>query len=244
MLFHHVPVSRSKQGCINERMNVRLFPRKSPAYYMFKSLLSHLPYYQSCYFSVRAQPVYFPIYRVCVCDSLPHSILQIHLALQTVFPGRRVGVLFYHYHLSYTLAKYSSFLSIPSKSAINVHAPEFKALIMILRSTGLVISTRRSKSPGPGGALRQVGSLRICAVDDRKSGSTPWSNSCCLLVRWQSSSLRLPEKLLCRNARNWSASTDSVSACLPVLTGPKMVTPVTGVLNTDTAGGAILRKIV
>ena len=46
-----------------------------------------------------------------------------------------------------------------SWSASQTFAPEFSALIVILRSVGPVISTRRSSSPGPAPATRQVGSV-------------------------------------------------------------------------------------
>ena len=44
-----------------------------------------------------------------------------------------------------------------SKSAIHTLAPEFSALMLILRLGGPVISHRRSSSPGAGGATRQRG---------------------------------------------------------------------------------------
>ena len=52
-------------------------------------------------------------------------------------------------------------------SASHTLAPEFKALMVILRSTGPVISTRRSSSPGAGGATRHFGSSRISEVSRR-----------------------------------------------------------------------------
>ena len=47
-----------------------------------------------------------------------------------------------------------------SWSASHTLAPEFSALIVIFRSVGPVISTRRSTSPGAAGATRQSGSSR------------------------------------------------------------------------------------
>jgi hypothetical protein len=52
---------------------------------------------------------------------------------------------------------------------MNCVAPLFIALMTILRSTGPVISTRRSTMPGAGGAPCHVGSHRMAAVSGRKS---------------------------------------------------------------------------
>ncbi|ABY21927.1 hypothetical protein RSal33209_0171 [Renibacterium salmoninarum ATCC 33209] len=60
-----------------------------------------------------------------------------------------------------------------SMSASQTFAPEFSALMVILRSTGPVISTRRSTRTGAGGATRQFGSSRMVEVSRRKRGSTP-----------------------------------------------------------------------
>ena len=56
-----------------------------------------------------------------------------------------------------------------SKSASHTFAPELRALIVIFWSVGPVISTRRSASPGAGGATRQAVSARMLAVSGRKS---------------------------------------------------------------------------
>ena len=56
-----------------------------------------------------------------------------------------------------------------SKSAMKTLAPELRALIIILRSTGPVISTRRSWRSGGAGATRQSPS-RIGRVSARKLG--------------------------------------------------------------------------
>lgn len=58
---------------------------------------------------------------------------------------------------------------LPSKSAMNCVAPLLSALMTILRSTGPVISTRRSTIPGAGGGPCHVGSARMAAVSGRKS---------------------------------------------------------------------------
>ena len=59
-----------------------------------------------------------------------------------------------------------------SKSAMNTRAPELSALITIFRSTGPVISTRRSAISSGNGAIRQSPS-RTEAVSGRKSGARP-----------------------------------------------------------------------
>src|SRR6266480_4240868 len=65
-----------------------------------------------------------------------------------------------------------------SKSAMKVEAPEFSALITILRSVGPVSSTRRSSRSFGCGATCHSRSL-ISRVSGRKSGSAPRSNSFC-----------------------------------------------------------------
>ena len=60
-----------------------------------------------------------------------------------------------------------------SKSASQTLAPEFSALIVILRSVGPVISTRRSTRPGAGGATCQSPSrivLRLREEVQRAAG--------------------------------------------------------------------------
>jgi len=59
-----------------------------------------------------------------------------------------------------------------SKSAMKTLAPEFRALMIILRSTGPVISTRRSSRSFGGGATFQSASRRAL-VSGRKSGRIP-----------------------------------------------------------------------
>ena len=61
-----------------------------------------------------------------------------------------------------------------SKSAMNTFAPEFSALTIILRSTGPVISTRRSRRSAGIGATFQSPS-RMARVSGRKSGVSPAS---------------------------------------------------------------------
>src|SRR6267378_1317655 len=68
-----------------------------------------------------------------------------------------------------------------SKSAMKTLALELSALIIILRSGGPVISTRRSVRSGRIGATVQSES-RICFVSGRKSGRRPASSSC---WRWR-----------------------------------------------------------
>src|ERR1035438_3585373 len=64
-----------------------------------------------------------------------------------------------------------------SKSAMKTLAPELSALMIILRSTGPVISTRRSsRSAGIGATCQSL--WRMCAVDGRNSGMAPASIPC------------------------------------------------------------------
>jgi hypothetical protein len=60
-----------------------------------------------------------------------------------------------------------------SMSASQTFAPEFRALMVIFLSTGPVISTRRSSSPGPGERRASDGSLRMSSVSRRNRGSSP-----------------------------------------------------------------------
>ena len=64
-----------------------------------------------------------------------------------------------------------------SKSDMNTLAPELSALMIILRSTGPVISTRRSCRSAGAGATRQVLSSRMWAVSGRKSSVPPASSA-------------------------------------------------------------------
>ena len=76
-----------------------------------------------------------------------------------------------------------------SKSAMKTFAPQFSALMTILRSVGPVISTRRSTRPGAGSAHRQS-PPRTSAVSGRKSGSAPAASSASRRARACSSSSR------------------------------------------------------
>ena len=60
-----------------------------------------------------------------------------------------------------------------SKSASHTLAPELSALMVIFRSVGPVISTRRSSRPGAGSATRQVSSSPDGRVSGRKSSVPP-----------------------------------------------------------------------
>ena len=64
-----------------------------------------------------------------------------------------------------------------SKSASHTLAPELSALIVIFRSVGPVISTRRSTRPGAGSATRQDGSSRTSLVSGRKPRVPPAASS-------------------------------------------------------------------
>jgi hypothetical protein len=60
-----------------------------------------------------------------------------------------------------------------SRSASHTFAPEFIALMVILRSVGPVISTRRSTRPGAGGATCHESSSRTERVSSRKPRFPP-----------------------------------------------------------------------
>ena len=77
-----------------------------------------------------------------------------------------------------------------SKSAMKTFAPEFNALMIILRSTGPVISTRRSSRSAGSGAVVHSAS-RMCAVSGRNSGRSPASRRCWRATRAASSCLRV-----------------------------------------------------
>ena len=114
-----------------------------------------------------------------------------------------------------------------SKSAMNTFAPEFSALMIILRSTGPVISTRRSWMSAGTGAQVQSPS-RTARVSGRKSGSLPASNSAWRCCRRASSSVRRAPKARCSVAANASASGVRISAYsavmrpVTVMPGPKV----------------------
>src|SRR6184192_634909 len=63
-----------------------------------------------------------------------------------------------------------------SKSAMNACTGAFSALMIILRSTGPVISSRRSSRSFGTGEMRQL-PARTASVARRKSGNAPSSNS-------------------------------------------------------------------
>ena len=110
-----------------------------------------------------------------------------------------------------------------SKSAIKASAPELSAPIIILRSTGPVISTQRCcRSSGVGATFHEP--KRISSVSERKSGSTPASNSVCRTSRRASSSRRRALKRRCRPARKASASSLRISA-KPSASSPPTFTP-------------------
>jgi hypothetical protein len=98
-----------------------------------------------------------------------------------------------------------------SKSAIQHCAPEFSALIAIFRSTGPVISVRRSTRSGGGGGTRQS-LLRMEAVSGRKSGSLPASISRWRSARFARSASRRGPNLANNSARKAHASRERISA--------------------------------
>src|ERR1051325_2851565 len=98
-----------------------------------------------------------------------------------------------------------------SKSAMYTCAPEFSALITILRSTGPVISTRRSISSRGLAATRQS-APRTSAVLGRKVGRAPASNSRWRAARRFNNSRRRGSNRRARSATNCSAGSDRISA--------------------------------
>ena len=91
-----------------------------------------------------------------------------------------------------------------SKSVMYESAPELKALMTILASTGPVISTRRQCSAGGTGAIFQS-PARIAAVAARKSGRSPASRRLARSTRAASSSLRRGSNARCSLATSASA---------------------------------------
>src|SRR5690606_28448309 len=104
-----------------------------------------------------------------------------------------------------------------SRSASQTRAPEFSALIDILRSVGPVISTRRSRMSAGGSATFQSPS-RMCLVSSRKS-SRPFlaASSRRCLRRSSNSSRRAPKA-------RWSPATNS-SASLVRISSPRSTAP-------------------
>ena len=92
-----------------------------------------------------------------------------------------------------------------SKSAMNTLAPELRALMIILRSTGPVISTRRSCRSSGVGATRQSPSRTAC-VSARNAGRSPARRRACRSWRARSTSCRRGSKRRARSATNASAS--------------------------------------
>ena len=105
-----------------------------------------------------------------------------------------------------------------SRSASQTLAPEFRALIAILRSVGPVISTRRSaKLSGMGATVQSP--ARTSAVSGRKSRRPVSAIVARRLTRACSSSSRRAPNRVCRSARNSSASGVRISSLRS--TGPR-----------------------
>src|ERR1700722_9608952 len=71
-----------------------------------------------------------------------------------------------------TMLSHSGVFASP-KSASHTFAPELSALMVIFRSVGPVISTRRSTRPGAGAATRHPGSSRMAWVAGRQQLRAP-----------------------------------------------------------------------
>ena len=102
-------------------------------------------------------------------------------------------------------------------------APELSALMIILRSTGPVISTRRScRSAGVGAIVQSL--WRMLAVSGKKSGRSPASNLAWRSARACSKASRRPPNVRDSSATNPRASGVSISAKAGVM-GPVISTP-------------------
>jgi hypothetical protein len=97
-----------------------------------------------------------------------------------------------------------------SRSASQTLAPELSALMVIFRSVGPVISTRRSvRSAGAGGANQSA--ARMSAVSGRKPSVPPAAISARRAARAASNSLRRGRNRRFRSATNSTASSDRIS---------------------------------
>ena len=104
-----------------------------------------------------------------------------------------------------SITLFQSGASESSKSAIKTFTLALSALITILRSTGPVISTRRScKSAGIPRIFQSAS--RMEAVSEIKSGNVPLSISCCCWMRAARSLLRCGVKCVTSSVRNSTAS--------------------------------------
>ena len=88
---------------------------------------------------------------------------------------------------------------------MKVEAPELRALIIIFRSTGPVISIRGSASAGGDGATCQV-PARMSAVSSSRVGRWPASRAACRPTRASSKRSRVGLKARCNVATNATAS--------------------------------------
>lgn len=100
-----------------------------------------------------------------------------------------------------------------SKSASHTRAPELRALTVILRSVGPVISTRRSSRASGAGATRQESSARIAAVSGRKPSVPVRAISARRSARRASSSSRRGVNRRCSAATKASAGSVRTSSC-------------------------------
>ena len=136
-----------------------------------------------------------------------NGVAKVDLAVEEVLESGRVGVwktapmwsLPSSCHRTRTARMDSS--NVPSKSAMKVLAPLFKAFTTILRSVGPVISTRRSSRPGAGGAQTHVGSARTCAVSDGKLSCSPASRRCWMVWRASRSCRHVKRRQFCADCR-------------------------------------------
>ena len=111
-----------------------------------------------------------------------------------------------------------------SKSAMKQDAPQLSALMIILRSTGPVISTRRSSRSAGVPATVQSPS-RIALVSGRKAGSSPASIRAWKAARASSRRRRSSPKRRSSMATKAQASSVRISST-PGTAGPSISTPV------------------
>src|SRR6266404_1212632 len=106
-----------------------------------------------------------------------------------------------------------------SKSAMKTFAPQLSALTIILRSTGPVISTRRSsRSAGSFATVHSVS--RIACVSGGKSGFQPPSSLACTSTRFASRRLRSPANLRSR------LTTKAIASLVRMVSKPGFIPPL------------------
>ena len=123
-----------------------------------------------------------------------------------------------------------------SKSAMKTSAPEFSALMTILRSAGPVSSThRRWRSLGAGATVQAPS--RIPRVSGRKSSRPPASNAAWRSARRRRSAVRVAPSSRWSSATNASAAGVRISANRPSI-GPSSPMPSAFAIGPSSAARA------